>query len=394
MRLAQKRFVSLTVVLLVLGIAATGGFAILGMAPAAQIAFAILLVAATLWITEAVPLFVTSFVIVLLCLVWLLEIMRDGGIEASPEAFLAPFFSDIILLFLGGFVMASGLKAFRIDEDLARWILAKTGRSVPRLILGVMGVTALLSMWLSNTATAAMMLAICVPIAQRFPKDDRYRTALLLAIPLAANVGGLGTPIGTPPNAIAMQYLTTAGSAPSFTQWLVIGVPGVVVMLGVVFAILMVLYRGSTDRVELDSGVSGRSYGRREWFVLAVCTVTVVGWITSAWHGYSSGTVCPDTGHRVLQHRRTLEQRSQGAFVGRASHDGRWALSWKSDGAQWSRRLADRTAPGRNRRSVWPGGRAQRGGMRHVVGDEQHGNREPDHASHPRPRLPPVAPRF
>lgn len=97
---------------------------------------------------------------------------------------------------------------------MARFMIARTRGAVPKLMAGIMAVTAFLSMWLSNTATAAMMLALMLPIVQRLPATDPYRKALLLAVPFSANIGGLGTPIGSPPNAIALEYLIKTAAAP------------------------------------------------------------------------------------------------------------------------------------------------------------------------------------
>jgi len=266
-------------------------FSFLNMTAPAQIALAILLIAATLWISEAVPLFVTSFVVLGLGLVWLVPQMGREGMAISESDLLAPFFSNVILLFLGGFVLSAALHKCRLDQQMARWILARAGGRVPVMLFAIMAVTAVLSMWLSNTATAAMMLAICLPIVKRLPDDDRYRKAILLAVPFSANVGGLGTPIGSPPNAIAMQYMQQGGFAPSFGMWMLIGVPGVVVMTAVVWAVLMLVFRGRQSAIEMSS-----ESGKVEWswsvlFVLGVSLVTVLGWITSGMHGQATGTV-------------------------------------------------------------------------------------------------------
>lgn len=268
-----------------------GGFAAWQMPPAAEIAFVMLIVAATLWISEAIPLFVTSFVILLLGLLWLAPVMRAGGESISDTELLAPFFSDIILLFLGGFILSLALHKFRLDEKLARLIISKTGHSVPLLLMGIMAVTAVLSMWLSNTATAAMMLALCLPIVRRFPEEDCYRKAILLSVPFAANVGGLGTPIGSPPNAIAMQYMSQGGFAPSFATWMLIGVPGVLVTLVVAWGVLMVLVRGKQKSIELEIETQSIQFSPSVITVIAIALVTVLGWITGGLHGASPGTV-------------------------------------------------------------------------------------------------------
>lgn len=257
----------------------------------AQVALVILLIAATLWISEAVPLFVTSFVVLGLGLVWLVPQMRHEGMAISENELLAPFFSDVILLFLGGFVLSAALHKYRLDEQLARWMLARTRRRVPVMLIGIMAVTAVLSMWLSNTATAAMMLALCLPIARQLPAQDAHRKAILLAVPFAANVGGLGTPIGSPPNAIAMQYMEQGGFAPSFGMWMLIGVPGVVVMLAVAWVVLMLHFRGRQSSIEMSGETARIEWSPSLVFVVGVSVVTVVGWITSGIHGLAAGTV-------------------------------------------------------------------------------------------------------
>lgn len=285
-----KRFAPILVGMAILWAGGLGGFAPLGIDRAAQIGLTILLFAALFWITEAVPLFVTSFLILALNIVWLLPNL-SGSSGATKEDFLAPFFSDIILLFLGGFVLSGALHKFRFDERLARWIIAKAGKSIPRLMFAVMLITALLSMWLSNTATAAMMLTLCLPIIGTLEAEDRYRKALTLAIPFSANLGGLGTPIGSPPNAIALQYMMQEGDAPSFVTWMMAGVPGVAVMLVVAWGVLMLLYRGTATSVKLAPSTYSGGRSLQYYLVLIVMAVTLFGWLTSGWHGLSSGTV-------------------------------------------------------------------------------------------------------
>ncbi len=290
----RKSIVPLVVVGLIVAFILSGVFGVFArwdLSAPAQVALVILLIAATLWISEAVPLFVTSFVVLGLGLVWLVPRMRRDGMAISDHELLAPFFSDVILLFLGGFVLSAALHKFRLDEQLARWMLARTGRRVPVMLIGIMAVTAALSMWLSNTATAAMMLALCLPIARQLPVDDAYRKAILLAVPFAANIGGLATPIGSPPNAIAMQYMEQSGFAPSFGMWMLIGVPGVVVMLAVAWVVLMLVFRGRQSSIEMSDETARIEWSPSLVFVVGVSFVTVLGWITGGMHELAPGTV-------------------------------------------------------------------------------------------------------
>ena len=255
------------------------------------VALGILLVAATLWITEAVPLFVTSLFVLFLSIVWLAPVMRTAGMTVENSDFQSQFFSDIIVLFLGGFVLSAALHRFRIDEWLARWIIGHTGNSIPNLMLGIMGITAFLSMWLSNTATAAMMLALVIPIANRLAETDAYRKALLLSVPFAANIGGLGTPIGSPPNAIAMQYMKQIDLDPGFGMWMIIGVPGVVVMLAIAWVVLLWFFKGDAQQLPTEAEPLEIPLSPALYLVLGTTLFTVAGWMTSALHGQTSGTV-------------------------------------------------------------------------------------------------------
>lgn len=270
------------------------GFAALssqGMTPPGYVALGILLIAAVLWVTEAVPLFVTSLTVLFLSIVWLMPCMKVAEMDVSKTMFLAPFFSDVIVLFLGGFALSAALHRRQLDEFLAATIISRTGSTLPRLLLGVMAVTAFLSMWLSNTATAAMMLAMVLPIASRLGEGDVRGKAILLSVPFAANVGGLGTPIGSPPNAIAMQYMNGQGIAPSFAQWMLIGVPGVVIMLFIAWGLLLVMFRGeSSELPAIDHNVSIK-FDRSFWIIIAVVAATTIGWMTTSLHGLSSGTI-------------------------------------------------------------------------------------------------------
>lgn len=263
----------------------------LGMDAPTRVAGVVLVSAATLWVTEVVPLFVTSFVVLMLNLVWLRPVLQHAGRPVDGALFLTPFFSDIVLLFLGGFVLSSALHKFQLDDRIARAILARTGRSVPRFLFGVMAVTAALSMWLSNTATAATMLALCLPIVGRLPQGDAYRKAIVIGIAFAANFGGLGTPIGSPPNAIAMEYMRQAGLAPRFWMWMLVGVPGVAVMLVLAWGMLLLLFRGQQSEIEIPQELSGNALHRHSWIVIGGALMTIAGWITTEWHGYSAGTV-------------------------------------------------------------------------------------------------------
>lgn len=293
-RFLQKHRSQLTwtgVAAIVILVASTGALSAFGMTGPAQIAFAILIVAAILWISEAIPLFVTSLLILFLSLVWLQPGLERTEAPVSTSVFTAPFFSNVILLFLGGFVISAALNKYQLDEQLARRILNRTGSSLPRLLLAVMAITAFLSMWLSNTAASAMMLALILPMANSIPEGQPARKGLVLGIPFAANIGGLGTPIGSPPNAIAMQYLSGIGDDPSFLLWMAIGLPMVIVLIVVAWLVLRKLFQVEGN-LETEDLTSRKFVPKPGVTVVIIGTlITVIGWMTTEWHGLASGTI-------------------------------------------------------------------------------------------------------
>ena len=283
--------VTLGLVIGVVALGISGAFQTgLGIGAGAGVTFALLLVAAILWISELVPLFVTSVLILFLNVVWVAPVLQSEGVTVSASAFMAPFFSDVILLFLGGFVLSAAFQRYGLDERIAQWVLRRTGRRPTMVLAGVMLTTAFLSMWMSNTATTAMMLGLAGPILAGTRADDPFRKAIALGIPFAANLGGLGTPIGTPPNAIAVQFMNESGTAPSFATWIAMAAPMLVVLLGLAWILLLRLYPARTDDVALpDRG--GFESTRDSWLVVAIALVTIGGWLTSSIHGFSTGTV-------------------------------------------------------------------------------------------------------
>ncbi len=256
----------------------------------AAVTLVLVLVAAVLWVTEALPLFVTSLLILFLELAWLRPVLSASGEDVSSDLFLAPFFSNVVLLFLGGFVLSAAFQRYRLDERIARAVLKRSGGR-PRAVLGaVIAVTAFLSMWMSNTATAAMMLGLSTPLLQALDPTDPFRRALPLGVAFGANFGGLGTPIGTPPNAIAVDTMAQHGGSPPFALWMLMAAPILIVFLGLTWVVLMWMYPPRTERLSMadQTPIEDTRGGR---MVLAVAGVTIILWLTSGLHPLASGTV-------------------------------------------------------------------------------------------------------
>lgn len=214
-----------------------------GLTLSGQYAIATMAFAGFLWVTGALPLAVTALSIPVL--------LTGLGVYGDIDEALAPFADHLIFLFIAGFMIANALQKYDIDRRVALWLMATMGSSPRRLIGAVMIATAFFSMWVSNTATAAMMAPIGVGVVSqvigregiRESGDDadftNLQVGMLLGTAYAASVGGVGTLIGTPPNAIlAGQLEQLLGYEITFFDWLLIGLPIVLVTLPIVWFIL------------------------------------------------------------------------------------------------------------------------------------------------------------
>jgi solute carrier family 13 (sodium-dependent dicarboxylate transporter), member 2/3/5 len=262
----------------------------LGITDMEEIAVIILIGTAVLWVSEALPLYITSLGVLFIQIFWLLPVLQESGIIAQKEDFLISFFGDITLLFMGGFVLAALLNKYGLSRIMARNIIQRTGDNPSQVLLSIILVSSFLSMWMSNTATAAMMFAIISPLVIGLPETSNFPKALALSIPFACNLGGIGTPIGTPPNAIAMEYLMQSGINISFAMWMIITVPLMLILLFLLWKILLKLYPPGGIKIELEIE-KFHSLGKRQYMVLGIFLVTVVGWLTSGVTGISTGMV-------------------------------------------------------------------------------------------------------
>jgi len=199
-----------------------------GMSVEAWAAGGMMWLMATWWSTEAIPIPATALLPILL--------VPALGLGSIGQA-TAPYANPIIFLFLGGFTLGLAMQRWNLHRRIALLTLRAMGVKLKNQIAGFMMATAFLSMWVSNTATAVMMLPIGLSIIAMTQSDNedglrRFGTALLLAIAYSASVGGIATLIGTPPNALLAAYLLdTQGIEVGFAQWMLLGLPVAVVML-------------------------------------------------------------------------------------------------------------------------------------------------------------------
>ncbi len=264
-----------------------------GLGPAGVWALFILVVAAGLWVTEAIPAFAVAI------LVMGLEIAilgRPGGPFATGpddwKIFIEPWGSPLVWLFFSGFVLAKAATASGLDRWFSVLVLRRFGDRPSRVLLGAMLVTCVFSMFTSNTATTAMMVAVLTPLLGD-RQDPRFGRALLVGVAFAANIGGMGTIIGTPPNAIAAGQL--ADVAPiGFAGWMMVGIPVSLVLLVLAWVLLVRRYpsRGRVDLSVLGAADQGGAMPRwQRLVVVGGFSVTVALWVTEPVHGIATPVV-------------------------------------------------------------------------------------------------------
>lgn len=251
--------------------------------PARRTAF-VFVVGAFFWALEIIPLYATSLLVVLL---EILLLCKPGGVLGMDETgyvvFLVPFASPVIMLFFGGFIIAGSVQKYGLGDRAAYLLIKRLGREPHRFMFGIMCVTAFLSMWMSNTATTAMMLALLAPLLAKMPAGERYKSALVLSVAFAANIGGIGTPVGTPPNAIAMGMLLDRGIPVTFLSWMTVAIPLVMILLCFTAFILHKQFKSDYEVIPF-SLEHPEPMNTNRWSVLLVVSATVVLWISSEWH--------------------------------------------------------------------------------------------------------------
>lgn len=257
-------------------------FHIDGLTVVQQRTIAIFCYAALMWMFEIIPAWATSVSTIVLLL---LAVSNKGftkpemGDLVNFKELMASFADPIIMLFLGGFVLAIAASKVGLDVYLARILLKPFGTKPSMVLLGFLTLISVMSMFMSNTATAAMMLAFLAPVIKTLPADGGGRMSLAMAIPIAANIGGLGTPIGTPPNAIAIGQLASNGVEIGFAAWMFRFVPVVIFMILFAWWLLQHLYPFKAEKIEIKiHGETERDW--KFWTVTITFLGTILLWMT------------------------------------------------------------------------------------------------------------------
>ena len=244
--------------------------------------------AALMWIFEIIPNWTTSVLVVVLSLLTVSD--KGLGFLCYPEAgklipyanIMAAFADPVVMLFLGGFTLAIMAQKYCLDVTLAKVLLKPFGTKPRWVLLGFLIVIAIFSMFMSNTATAAMMLALLAPVLAVLPSDDKGKVGLALSIPVAANLGGIGTTIGTPPNATAVRFLSQAGIEVSFAEWSAHMIPYVLVMIFIAWLLLQAFFPFKTKELILEIPKNQVKKDWKSYTVWITFFLTLILWATES----------------------------------------------------------------------------------------------------------------
>ncbi len=275
-------------------------FGIDGLTVVQQRVIAIFVMAVMLWLTEAIPSWGTSVTIIFVLLFCVsdssFKFLQGNGGEygqlLDSVGIMACFADPTIILFLGGFILAIAATKSGLDVWMAKTMIKPFGTKSENVLLGFMLITGIFSMFISNTATAAMMLTFLTPVFKALPANGKGRIALTMSIPIGANLGGLGTPIGTPPNAFAYKVLNDPNGLNmdiSFGQWMLVMAPMVIILLIISWFVLRHFFPFKQKTIHLE--IEGDMH--RNWRTVVVgvtFAVTILLWIFGKQLGINANT--------------------------------------------------------------------------------------------------------
>jgi solute carrier family 13 (sodium-dependent dicarboxylate transporter), member 2/3/5 len=255
----------------------------------------LLLFSVGLWLTEAVP----PFSVGLLIIAFLAYSLGYEKFNSTPEDvsnYVRTLSSSVIWLMLGGFFLASSMTKTKLDHDLIKVTMKVCGTNPKWILFGMMAVTMFASMLISNTATTSMVVAAVMPLLLKLGARSPVSKALILGIPIAATTGGMGTMIGSPPNAIATGALIDSGNPIDFIAWIYYGLPMTLALTFIAWWVLVKLFMKKPEVVSsLESDekevVENPTNKLQRWVVIIILCFTTLLWLTSPLHGLSAAAV-------------------------------------------------------------------------------------------------------
>ena len=241
--------------------------------------FSLLVSTSLFWASEAIPLFVTAFLVPLVIV--MLPILKDTdgrpmNSTDSSRLIMSSMWNSVILLLLGGFTLAAALSKYHIAKFISTWILSKAGKNPSVVLLTIMSIALLASMWVSNVASPVLCFTLIQPILRTLPRHSSFNKALILGIALASNVGGMASPIASPQNMIAMGAIVPP---PSWGEWFVITLPICFLSLISIWFFLTITFSFNSNNTKIvEIKTLDDKFTGVQWYIILVTISTIFLW--------------------------------------------------------------------------------------------------------------------
>lgn len=238
---------------------------------------AVLATCALLWATEALPLWVTSMLVPLLIVCCKVLKASDGSAMTAAAAssyILAAMWSSTLMILLAGFTLAGALSKYNIAKVVSSYMLALAGTKPRNVLLAIMSVSLFLSMWISNVAAPVLAYSLIQPVLRTLPTESPFAQALVLGIALASNLGGMASPIASPQNVIAIQYMNPN---PGWGKWFAVALPVAICSMFCLWMEMILTFKMSTSKVKAYKPITER-FTVKQWYVTAICVGTIILW--------------------------------------------------------------------------------------------------------------------
>lgn len=238
---------------------------------------AVLAACAMLWASEALPLWVTSLLVPLLVVTCKVLKDDDGNAMAAATAsktILAAMWSSTLMILLGGFTLAAALSKYDIAKIVSSWMLALAGTNPRNILLAIMSVSLFLSMWISNVAAPVLAYSLIQPVLRTLPTTSPLSQALVLGIALASNLGGMASPIASPQNVVAIEYMDPN---PGWGKWFAIALPVSILSMVGIWMLLIMTFKTSQNKVKAYKPIKEK-FTFKQIYISVVCLATILLW--------------------------------------------------------------------------------------------------------------------
>jgi len=238
---------------------------------------AVLVASAMLWASEALPLYITSMLVPLLCVTCKIIKTSDGQVMDSVSAsqyILSQMWSSVIMILIGGFTLAAALSKYNVAKVVSSYILFAAGTKPRNVLLAIMGVSLFLSMWISNVASPVLCFSLIQPVLRTIPTESPFAKSLMLGIALASNIGGMASPIASPQNIIALESMDPN---PGWGKWFAVALPVSFLSLIGIWLELILTFKINTVKLKRYTPIKDRLTAK-QYFILMVTVATILLW--------------------------------------------------------------------------------------------------------------------